>query len=133
MPDRFKTLEVKDKTYKIEYPNTGQFIDIERQKMTLSGGEYRGLMDSGTVGAFNALNFVDMTVYFNVLVPQLVKDLNVTSIFQLNPIDAADLFQVYKGQLMPWLRAWTEAINEKMNPQKKEDQETVAEVNETAK
>jgi tRNA-dihydrouridine synthase len=97
---------IKDNTYELRIPNNGQLIDIESMKQMLSKGMYRAMNNTGTVNTAAALDIIDMTAMFTVLCPKLVKDLNVTSLLDLDILDSQELIQVYREQVAEWIISW---------------------------
>lgn len=100
--ERIKKVDIKGNIYEIKYPNTGHQIDIELLKARISDGNYDTLrMSSNPLFQMQA-DIIDMIATFNVLIPDLKKDLNVTSIFKLEEEATNELLEVYTKQFMPW-------------------------------
>lgn len=104
-------IAVKDRKYKIDYPNTGQLIDIEKMKATLSGNSYDGISNQNTNSGFYAKYLIDMVATFNILCPDLIKDLKVKSILELNAVDSNILLKIYVKELLTWFIEWENALN----------------------
>lgn len=109
LPNSQKTITVKDRKYTIDYPNTGQMIDIERYKATISGDKYDAITNQTTNSSTYSKFLIDMVSTFNVLCPELIKDLKVKSILDLTAMDSNMLLKVYIKQILPWMMEW-EAI-----------------------
>lgn len=108
IPDRKKEIKIKDNSYTMEV-STGSFIDIEIYKMQFTDGHYPSLVNNAQ--SLMAKYHVDMIAAFNVLIPQLKKDMNVESISQLDPVDGKNLLDIYIKDVMPWLLEWTSFQN----------------------
>lgn len=100
-------------TKEIEFPNIGQLIDISTEKIFLAKNEYQTLQASSLNDMVIVRFWIDMLATFKVLVPDLVKELNVKSMLQLDVRTMnALLKKVYLRQYMPWYKAWMEAFSQ---------------------
>lgn len=111
MPERKKSFKIGENTYSIEFPNTGGLIEIESLKAQLSRNNYSGIIDNGTIMSNYSRFLIDMIATFNILFPELKKDMNVKSISELSPLDSKKLLQVYMKEVMPWIQDWFELLN----------------------
>lgn len=98
---------VLDNTYKITFPNVGQFQSIESLKQVISRGMYSSLITTNTVSSNNALDMIDIEAYFTVLCPDLIKDLKCDKFSNLGIIDYLVIKESYDKQFIPW---WNELI-----------------------
>jgi hypothetical protein len=98
-------LKVKDKNYKVEYPNVGKFLDVEFLKAQLSNGLYGTLVMSNIKTSYWSLDLIDTEAYLTVFVPAVIKDLK-TSFRELGLEDSLEIVKVYKEQLKPWIEEW---------------------------
>jgi hypothetical protein len=73
---------------------------------------YRSMNNSGTITSTTALDIIDMTSMFTVLIPQLIKDLGVSSIMELDVIDSQELLNVYRTQVVAWVINWQKLLAE---------------------
>jgi len=103
--------KVKNNKYTIDYPNTGQLIDVEKMKAVLSGNSYDGISNQNTNSGFYAKYLIDTVATINILCPQLVKDLKVKSILDLSAVDSNMLLKIYVKELLPWFIDWENALN----------------------
>ena len=103
-------ISVKENSYKVSFPNVGQFLNIEALKATLSDGLYGAMQASRTIDSGFALDVVDMEAYFTVLCPDLVKDLNVKSFRELDIVDVIELRTVFVDQMLPFIKQWRDII-----------------------
>ena len=111
LPSRKITVQIKQNSYEIEFPNTGKLIDIELMKMSMTGNKYGALADSGTTSGDYARFTIDMIANLTVLTPDLKKDLKVNSISELDILDSKYLLKIYLKQILPWLNEWQTLLN----------------------
>jgi hypothetical protein len=111
------SLNVKGISYKIEFPNVGNFQNIETMKQVVSKGMYSSLLTTGTVSAMEVLDMVDMEAYFTVLCPKLIKDLNCETFGDLDIADYKEIKTIYQKQFVPW---WNLILN-LLSPTKEEE------------
>lgn len=109
-------ITVKGNSYKVKFPNVGQYIDLQAMKMSLSSNQYGSMERSFHPSMQRALNMVDVEAIFTVLCPELIKDLVPTSFSDMGLADYRELEEVYKAKVIPW---W-EQIEEIFVPQKEE-------------
>lgn len=109
MPSKSVTIVIRNNTYILNLPNTGQFIDIQALKAKISEGEYQGL-DSGDGTAFYAKTLVDMIATYNVLIPELRNDINVKTISELSLVESRELLDTYVEVYLPWISNWMNII-----------------------
>lgn len=119
--NRTKTLEVLNNSYVINYPNTGNQIDIELLKARISDGNYDTLRFSSNPLFTAQADMIDMIATFSVLVPKLKEDLNVKSFFDLQEEEAEHLLTVYSEQFIPWYVEIKKAIRK---PKEKQEEPT---------
>lgn len=100
--NRTTTLEVLNNSYTVDYPNTGNQIDIELLKAKISDGNYDTLRFSSNPLFQAQADVIDMIATFSVLVPQLKEDMNVKSFFELQEEETDVLMKVYTEQFIPW-------------------------------
>ena len=113
-------LKIKGVKYTVKFPTVGEFLSIERYKMTLSAGQYSTMVSSGLISAGEALDLIDMIAYFTVLLPTLKESLKVDMFSDLDLMDAKELVDVYKKDMKPWVEGWMKVFS---NPSKKEEKE----------
>jgi hypothetical protein len=111
LPERKKSFKISDNTYSVDFPSTGGLIEIESLKAQLARNNYSGIVDNGTIMSNYSRFLIDMIATFNVLFPQLKKDMNVKSISELHPLDSKKLLQVYLKEVLPWLQEWFDILN----------------------
>jgi hypothetical protein len=114
LPEEHIKFLFEGETYQVRYPDNGQVMDIEANKVSLSSGKYldwlRMSQLSGT--AVNALNICDMIATVSVLIPGLKKRLRVESLMRLTPLQTRKLSKAFGDTILPWLQAWDEALNQ---------------------
>lgn len=103
----FKT---KGGSYTLNFPTVGEYRQIEVQKSGLSAGLYGELINSGTISAAKALDFIDMQAILVVMCPKVITDLKVDSFDDLDIFDANDLLRTYSEQIRPWIESWMKLL-----------------------
>jgi hypothetical protein len=98
--------EVHGNSYTIKVPSPGNMIDVERLKMALSGGYYDNMMRTNTVSAQESLMVIDIQSHFNILCPQLIKDMKCEDISKMTAEDYRELKIAYTKQFIPWWNNW---------------------------
>ena len=98
------TITIEKNEYIIKFPNTGVFLDLEREKIRLSGGYQAQLMDTNS--GFMARMLGDAIATFTTLIPNLKSDLNVENIFETDIIFSKKLVKIYSQEFLPWYNDW---------------------------
>ena len=101
-------LVILDNKYTIKFPNNGQFIRIQTQRIRLSDGTYEELLLSSS-DALYARFLIDAIATFTELIPSLNKDLN-KSIFELSLMESKSIVKAYTKTYLPWYNSWTQLI-----------------------
>ena len=81
-----KEITVKGRKYEIQFPNVGQYYQIEVNKQRLGKGSYNSLIGNPTITAQRALDMIDVEATLSVLCPQLVADLKEISDIYMNEV-----------------------------------------------
>lgn len=102
MLQKQKQIIIEGNTYSIEFPNVGQYLDIENMKMMLTNNTYSALLQSRLRTAYFAIDLVDAISVMYVLIPGLRKDLNVKNYNELDTFMAKKIVKVYQEQIKPW-------------------------------
>lgn len=115
-PQKKIAITVLSNSYEITYPTVGQLLDIDIIKSQLSGGRYEQLKYSMEPAFVRSAKRIDVTAYFNVLVPDLRKDIlagksNTNSILNLSVEEFAVLEEVYDSVFLPWFELWEAEFN----------------------
>lgn len=103
-----------EKEYSIEYPTVGQYLDIERKKIEISGGQWGNLIGANTKSSSRAVQIIDCLANIVVLCPDLLKDLKPEA-KNLMDIDAKDftiLVVAYNKQVRNWYSEWFKEFND---------------------
>lgn len=100
--NRTLKLQVKGNEYPIDYPNTGAQIDIELLKAKIADGNYDALRFSNNPLFQKQADIIDVIATFTILTPNLKKQLNVNSFFELQEEQMNELVKVYTEQFIPW-------------------------------
>lgn len=124
IPDSKITLNIEGNSYVVNFPKNRDFIKIEAEKSRLSEGEYSSLSYRSDNSGFLAKLVIDTTATFSVLIPNLIKDLNVRSYMDLDLLQQNRLTLVYLEQFYPWYSSWITLLS---NPSKIEENDTIDE------
>lgn len=108
-----KKIKVCGRTYDLNYPNVGNFIDIKVLETKLSQGSAM-LLVNGTGEQLDAFFYITTYAHFQVLCPDLLKDLKVNSLLELSLDDFQELLNVYLNDIQPWISGIQKAVKEKM-------------------
>lgn len=112
MPAKSVEVKIGDNTYTINFPTNGQLIDIERRKVNLTDGTHKEMLMGIQESTQQAYMLVEAITTFTVLIPDLLKDLNVKSLLDLNPMQSKGLLREYIKKYYPWFKDWMIIINE---------------------
>lgn len=96
------TITIGKNDYQVNYPNVGNQIDIEILKSKIADGNYDMLRFSNNPLFQEQADRIDMIAVFTILIPELKKDLNVKSFFDLKEEESAELMKVYNRDFIPW-------------------------------
>ena len=108
-----KKIKVCGRTYDLNYPNVGNFIDIKVLETKLSQGSAM-LLVNGTGEQLDDFFYITTYAHFQVLCPDLLKDLKVNSLLELSLDDFQELLNVYLNDIQPWISGIQKAVKEKM-------------------
>lgn len=115
------TLTIRENSYDITYPNTGQSIDMELLKAKIADGNYDTLRFSINPLFQEQADKIDMIAAFNTLIPQLKSDLTVRSLFDLTEEQSDELLTVYIEQFLPWFNPIKNAIKNPKSQTEKDE------------
>lgn len=115
MPSKSVSMTIGNNEYTINYPNTGQWIDIDVLKSQFSGGNYEKLKYSYDPGFLRSALTIDAVATLNVLLPALKEDLTVKSLFALDRERMETVLNEFVSKVVPWLDQWDKALS---NPEK---------------
>lgn len=114
-------VNIQGHEFDINYPKSGQMIDIANIKSKLSDGHYAQLLFQRSNEADMAIKLIDAFCFFSIMIPNLKKSLEVTSLYDLEILQSTELIHVYDNKVSPWLDSWTEAINNRLTELKGEE------------
>lgn len=109
LPSKSIDLVILDQKYTVQFPNTGQFIDIQSLKGRIAD-DYNQLSNSTDQYTGYAMLLVDMIATFNILIPDLKKNMNVQSILTLSMIESKVLINTYIKTWIPFYSNWMDII-----------------------
>lgn len=110
LPSKTIDLLILDQKYTVTFPNTGQFIDIQALKGRIASDNYNQLSNSTDQYTGYAMLLVDMIATFNILIPELKKNMNVQSILGLNMMESKILLNTYIKNWIPFYTKWMDLI-----------------------
>lgn len=106
------TIKIEGNPFVINFPNAGQLLDIESNKMLFSNSQYGALVRSNLVSTNMALDIIEMIATFTVLIPNLRDSLRINNLFSLDIINTQKLVKIYKKEFLPWYLDWLDALKE---------------------
>ena len=115
LPRKIK-LKIQNNEYEVEFPNQGQLIDIETNKILYSQGQYMALIRQNNISSNLTVDLIEIAATFPILIPELKKDLKTDSIFELDIISCLELTEVYNNDFLPWYNSWWTIIKSIRTP-----------------
>lgn len=109
MPEKEIKVKIGPNEYTIKFPKTSQLIDIEAAKIRMTGGTIKEMPHGGT-SAQSAYLAVESIATFEILIPNLLKDLNVPSLLDLDMQQAQSHLKAYE-KYWEWMNRWREVLN----------------------
>lgn len=110
-PDRSLEIVVGDKTYKLNFPNTGELMDLAILRSRLSEGNYNSIANTLILGDKLAQFSIDTIAHLSILCPSLLNDLNVKNYTDLDVLSMKKLIRIYIDKIFPWMNSWYELLN----------------------
>ena len=107
-------VKIRDIKITVRYPKSGEMIDIAVLKAKLSDHQYSSLFLQTSFEAPLALRLIDAYSFFQIMVPDIKKNLTLDSFYELSVLDSLELIDVYENQILDWLNEWTETINKRV-------------------
>lgn len=101
-------IKILANTYKVNFPKTGQLIRIQTNKLLLGNGVYQDLLVASS-DALYVRFLIDSIATFQILIPQLSKDLTV-DIMELDLMQSKEIVSAYTDQYLPWYNKWTKLV-----------------------
>lgn len=120
-PEKELVVKILENEYTIKLPDTGQFIDIELRKVQYGKQMNDGLIAKASEESIKASFLIDMAATFDILIPELKKDINTPSLFRLTQLQSAKLLDVYLKKYYPWQKDWQTVINNSTIEKDEED------------
>lgn len=109
-PPREIVVRIGSNTYEISLPTTGQEVDIEIRKDRYTQGSYKNLLFGDDRGIKSYLA-VGAIATFEVLIPDMKKDLQVTSLFELDMFQMKSILKAY-SKYKEWISQWESFIQD---------------------
>lgn len=107
-------LTLKGITYETRAVNIGILLDIDKLRIELSGGRYRDMIMTGTIGMNTSLSYIDMMAALIAFMPKDFFDnlkLPSRNLSELHPSDAKELLEAYNEQMKPWILEVSKLLN----------------------
>ena len=119
MPSRDIKVKIGTNEYTIKFPTNGQLIDMESLKIQMTSGANKEML-FGTASAREAYLINEAVATFQVLIPDLKKDLEVKSLLDLDPLQSKSIHKAYE-KYYNWMEEWRKVLNQE---EKKEEDDT---------
>ncbi len=117
MPPRKLTVKIGGNDYEISLPNNGQRIDIQSNKLKVTGSKHSDML-YGDTDAMEAYMLTSAITTFSILAPKLLEDIT-APLHELdfyNPI-TRDLLKAYEAYY-DWDKSWKMFINQQVDEKK---------------
>lgn len=111
--DKIK-IKIGSNEYEIKYPNNGQLIDIERMKIQMTAGTHKEMIYGSGIAPLAGL-LTEAIATFSILIQDLSKDLNVSSLLELNPYQSKTILKAYEKSYYPWISEWNKVLDEEFS------------------
>lgn len=131
--ERIKKFKFQDREYSIEFPNVGQYMEIESNKLDYSNNKYSSFITSRTFSALRAVQIVECVSILSVLCPNLFKDMKVENYSEIDAKDFVELIKIYQKEISPWYSKWFNEFNKVFEDINKEDKKLKEEEKEVEK
>lgn len=104
VPKKSITIKLKENSYEISFPTTGEYIAIQNLKSSLASN-----YDTLNVDAESqwAKTLVNVSAHFMILCPKMIEDLT-KPIMELSMIESMEIVKVYTEQFRDW---YNEGLN----------------------
>lgn len=104
-------IEIKGHTYTLNYPNVGEFYNIEAMKQILGKGHYNSILSAPTTLAESASDMIEAESVLRILCPKFLEDLKVNSFGDLGLADFTEIRQEYRNKILPWFAEMTKVLS----------------------
>lgn len=102
-------IKIKENVYTVSFPKTGQWLDISNLKARIANGDYNAFV-SNDPSMIYAKILTDMVATYNVMIPDLKKDMNIDGLLNLDLIDSKLLLDSYTNTWLPFFNGWMDII-----------------------
>lgn len=106
------TFKFQNHEYKLEFPNVGQYIQIESDKLEVTNGYFGSLLSLRTLSSVRVLQMAEAVCVLKNLCPKVFEDMKVSSYKELDAMDFAELVREYNKQISEWYADWFKEFNE---------------------
>ena len=111
LPNKSVSFKLLENDYTVNFPNNGQFIEIESMKVLLTRDTYNTIAEGTSISAQYARYTVDAIAFFSTCCSKLRKDLKVDSFSELDMLSSKKIMSVYVKTILPWLIEWESVLN----------------------
>lgn len=111
--EKTKVIKIKgdEFTFDIREISVDDYLNIENEKVRLTGGNYSKIATSLLASAFTAANIIDMIAAFRCLNSKIEDSIPTKDFSTLNIIDVKELLDIYSKEFAPWYSAWMKEFN----------------------
>lgn len=92
--------------YEVKLPNTGEEIDIAVLLQQVSSGRYESFKLSPLDLFQREADKIEAIAFFNILIPDLKKNLNLKSFFDCGRLQFDEIISAYREHFLPWYEKW---------------------------
>ena len=110
-PAKSTVIKIKGNEYTVQFPNTGQYIDIQSLRTKIASDNYHLIALSTDSDSGYAMLLCDMIATFNVLIPELKDNLNISSMLGLSMIESRELLDSYLKYWIPFYKQWMDILS----------------------
>lgn len=119
LPSKTISIKVDENSYVIKYPNTGQMLQVEDMKRSITKN-YDSLIIGNTLASQTAVYTTDMIAFLSTCCPTLKADLKVETFSELDAVINKKLLTLYIKEIYPWLQEWEVFLNTDTEEKKEE-------------
>ncbi len=127
MPPKKISITIGNNSYDIKFPNNGQLVQIEVEKLNMSSGLLKELLANfSSISSLDAYLVISAAATFQVLIPDLNKDLNIGSLLELDMFQSRTITSAYE-EYHEWMKKCREFINQDIRKEEESEEESEAE------
>lgn len=100
--EKTKKIKFRNVEYLVNFPNVGQFLDIEAMKQAYSDNRYGIMASSGVKSMYFALDLIDAISFITVMLPKIKRMFSEDILTNLQIDEAKELVDFYKDEISNW-------------------------------